>query len=124
MVSRSICCCSVNSYMVSISRLFLIIFLTERLDDRGRSLAGADALRGNAIALAAAPEFFGHGHHQTRARGADGMADAQRSAVDVHFFFRDAEFSQRCNNLTGKSFIELDAVHLVRRNPRMPESLL
>src|SRR5438132_5410926 len=53
------------------------------LDQHGAALPSADAERRDAAAPAGALEDLQHVQHEARARGADGMADRDRAAVDV-----------------------------------------
>ena len=54
-----------------------------RLDDHRDALAAADAGRGDAVALAAAPQLEHQRQQQPRAGGAERMAERDRAAVDV-----------------------------------------
>src|SRR5581483_12432168 len=85
----------------------------QRLDDRRDAHADADALRRQAVALAAAAQFVRDRRDEPRAGRAERVADGDRAAVDVDAVERDAELLARGQDLRRERLVELDAVDLV-----------
>ncbi len=54
------------------------------LEQHRAALSAANAKRRNAALAAGALEHLEHVQHDTRARGADGMADGDGTAIDVY----------------------------------------
>src|SRR5437879_1222705 len=67
--------------------------LLHALDQHRPALPAADAERGDTALAAGAFEHLEHVQHDTRARGADGMADGDGAAVDIEL--RAVEAAER-----------------------------
>ena len=70
----------------------------------------------------AANEFVHHGDEDARAAGSDGVADGDRSTVDVDFVGRRAKLAGDGEGLGGEGFVELKQIDAVDGPPGTVES--
>ena len=82
------------------------------LDHRGDALAAANAQGGEAGLGVAFDHLVQQRHKDARARGADGVAQGDGAAVDVHLAHVKAQFPGHGNALRGKGLVGLDQVHV------------
>src|SRR5260221_7286188 len=80
----------------------------EKLEGGSNSHASGDAERGQAEALLPPRHLVKERHHDARPGRADGMAERNRAAVDVHTLFRDAELREAGEDLRGEGLVQLD----------------
>src|SRR5688572_30455346 len=84
--------------------------LADALEDSRDALTDADAHRCDAVASAAAVHLVHERRGHARARAADGMAERDRAAVDVHAGGVEAELADAGERLGGERLVELDEV--------------
>src|ERR1700759_4671856 len=94
------------------------------LDDHRVALASARADRGAAEAAAATAQLIDQGAEDARARGADGMAQRDRPAVDVDLVLVDAEHPDRVERDRGEGLVDLPQVDVLSAQAGLLQRLL
>src|SRR5437899_6254142 len=84
------------------------------LEHRGDALADADAHRDERVAAADTLQLTGGGQCDARARGAERVADRDRTAVHVDpaVVERQLEPAQASQHLRGEGLVDLDHVNV------------
>src|ERR1700758_2313311 len=88
--------------------------LTLVLNQQSDSLASTNASRCDPVASAGALQLTGNRYRQAHSRRCQRMTDRDRSSVDVDLRVVKSEFSLAGKNLSGKSFVDLNPVNLVK----------
>src|SRR5581483_5601591 len=91
---------------------------------RRLTLADADAQGGEAEPAVAAAQLVEERDDEAGAAHAEGMAERDRTAVDVHLFLVEPELADDGEGLRGEGLVELDQVDLLERHTRPREQLL
>src|ERR1041385_4836287 len=103
-------------------RAWLSLRLVEQRRD---ALPDADAERGEADARF---RIFGHDVHERRddacTGAADGVAEGDGAAVEVHAFGIEIEAADACDALRGEGFVELDGIEVRGAKAGAREKLL
>src|SRR5689334_19903565 len=86
---------------------------SETFDGEGYGVAAAEAEGGDAALEVAALQFVEQRHEDARAARADRMAERDRSAVHVDLFWVEFELACDGNRGDGKSFVQLDEIHIL-----------
>src|SRR5260221_1755490 len=97
---------------------------SRRLEDRGDTLAAADALRRQGVALALALHQRSRLAGDARTGGAERVPERQGAAVDIGLGEIDAEIADAGERLRGKGFVELDDVDVLHRKAGALQRLL
>ena len=87
------------------------------LQHRRRPHAAAGAQRPHADAAAAAAQLVDQGHQDARPRGADGVPDADRPAVDVDDVVGEPELARAGDRHRREGLVDLDEVHVGLAEP-------
>src|SRR5664279_6036607 len=123
-VSVTIPSASWSQRMVFVS---VIVSLSDRwgwsdtLDDGGDTHAAADAQGGHAVALVAALEFVDERAENHGAGRAEGMAEGNRSAVDVDLLVRHVEVLHELHHDRGESLVGLEQIDVAGAEPGLGE---
>src|SRR5262245_23806503 len=96
----------------------------DRLEQDRDSLAAADARRGDRVASGAPPQLQERRQDEPRSRGAERMAERDRSAVDVHALAVELERLFDREILSRERLVDLEKIDLLQRDPRPREKPL